>query len=237
MYKNVLEYQKQILSCMHDTVEFEGGYFTNSDDLEYINSNSIIGVEATSDIVASICVLLANDIYTMKIQLPKAIQDFGDELDTIYLVAIDQMLKVNDDVTIKLVDKTNFDQFIEISNKLQIQEYGSVYKQHANDQLLNGNDYLQYIIEYKHQPVGEFVYIPHLNALESLIILNEYQKLGIGTSVLELIKSAKNIELFVSADNSSIEFYKKLNCTIIDQLEVVNLYGTPRNLLMYLSLM
>ncbi len=236
MYNNVLEYQKQILNCMHNTIEFEGGYFTNSDDLEYINSNSIIGVEATKDIVASICVLLANDIYTTKIQLPTAVHSFGDELDTLYLIAIDSKLKLLENVTIKQVTENNYHQFLELSTKLQIQEYGSVYKQVANENLLEQNQYQQYIIEYNNQPVGEFVYIPRLKALESLIILEQYQKLGIGTSALELIRMQTDGPLFVSSDNSSIDFYRNLNCTIVDNQDVTNLYGTPRNLLVYLSL-
>lgn len=236
MYKKLIEYQKDYFDLLFDVTELDFGYFTQSADLEYINSNSIIVTEVTDDSVASVCSLLATNIHTTKIQFPRKLIDFGDEDDTLYLVEYTHQNKpIRTDVSIELVTEQNYQQFIELSNKLQVQEYGELYKQQANADYLNQNQYQLYVVKVGDELVGEFIYIPQLFALESIIILKQYQRQGVASSSLELITNQNKV-VYLSADNSSIKFYERINAKIIDCYEVKNLYGSSRNILMYISL-
>lgn len=235
MFNNVIEYQRAYFNYLYDVTEFNGGFLTTSQDLEYINANSIIGVEAAENIVASICILLANNIYTTKVQLPSTLIPFEDDIETLYLLRYKHRQQIGlPDIELVLVDSSNFAKFKILTEQLQIQEYGKEYKANATNQILNQTNYHQYMIKFKGEFIGEFIYIPELFSIESLIIDKRYQRKGIGTKVLELM--AQNYDLYLSTDNSSIEFYQKINAQIIDQTTVANLYGSPQNLLMYLSL-
>ncbi len=235
MFNNVIEYQKQYFKCLYNVTKFEGGYLTSSEDLEYINANSIIGVEATSDLVASICILLAADIHTCRVQLPASIVPFDEDMDCLYLVNYEhQNLNCIPKIEIIEVTDQNFEQFKTLSYTLQCQEYGKEYKKITNDNLLQQNKYCQFMIKYNDVLVGEFIYIPQLSSLESLIIDKKFQGKKIGTAVLE--QMSKQTSIYLSADNSSIGFYKKINSRILDETSIVNLYGNSRNLIMYLSL-
>lgn len=235
MYNNIIEYQKKYLSKLFDTVETDFGYFTQSTDLEYINSNSIIVTEVTADTVASVCALLVSNIHTTKIQFPRLSLEFGDEDDCLYLIKYDnQKLSINPKVSIEVVDSTNYDSFIKLSNELQIQEYGSLYKSDANSEYLNQSVYKMYMVKVEDAYVGEFIFMEELQAVESIIVSQDYQRQGIGIAILELI-TAMHGSIYLSADNSSIGFYKKINSQIIDEYHVRNLYGNARNLLTYIT--
>lgn len=236
MYNSVIEYQHAYFKKLFDLTELEFGYFTQSDDLEYINSNSIIVTEVTGDVVASVCSLLATDVYTTKIQFPRDVIEFGDEDDTLYLIKYDvKRISVDDKLSLELVTAENYQQFIELSSKLQVQEYGQPYKQNTNQAYLNQASYQMYMIKYGDCYVGELIYIEELRAVESIIIDRDYQRMGIGHQTLEVL-AAKNGALYLSADLSSIGFYRKIDGSIIDSYLVKNLYGNARNLLMYISL-
>lgn len=235
MYKNFIEYQRQYFEHLFDTTVMDYGYFTQSADAEYINGNSIIIHTETEDVISSVCGLLACGIHTTKIQLPQSLVEFGDEQDCLYLVKYQhQNQRLNSAVTIELVDDNNYQQYIEISNKLQTQEYGSLYKTNENANYLQQDKYQMYIIKFLDVPVGEFCYIPQMQAVESLIIDQQYKHQGIGTAVLELITGEVQF-VYLSADNSSIAFYQKINSQIIDSYPVNNLYGSSYGLLMYIN--
>lgn len=232
---DVLKYQKAYFRLMHNINHFDYGYYTMSSDIEYLNSNSIICEEATEDAVASICMLLANGLESAKIQLPCNNIISSDYTDTLYLLQINSVISNNREVELIKVDNANINQFIKLSNSLQIQEYGKIYKQNFNNSILNNRNIVHYMIKYKEQLVGEFVYLKQLNAIENLIILKKYHKLGIGRATLnELIFKYNSIML--SADNSSIDYYKQFDYKLIDSQSVDFLYGNKRTLLMYLTL-
>lgn len=236
MYKTLIEYQTDYFNQLYDVTEVDFGYFSQSEDLDYINSNSIIVTEVTDDAVASVCALLATGIYTTKAQFPRQLIEFGDEDDSLYLIEYtNQSREIKADLTIELVTVENYHQFLELSAELQIQEYGELYKQHANATYLNQNRYQLYVVKLGSQLVGEFIYIPTLKAVESLIILKQYQRLGVASSALELVTKQFGT-IYLSADSSSIRFYERINGQIIDRYDVRNLYGNSRNILMYINL-
>lgn len=236
MYKNLIEYQYQYFSKLYQQVDLDFGYITQSDDLEYINSNSIIVTEVRDDVLTSVCSLLATNIHTTKIQMPAHLIEFGDEEDSLYLIKYQaQDFDVNADVEFVAVTASNFSEYIELSNQLQIQEYGKLYKVEANNNYLEQNDYQMFMIKYKNQFIGEFTYINELKAVEALIVLKAYQRQGIGRVTLELVAKSMG-ELYLSADNSSIEFYRAIGAEVIDQYDVTNIYGNSRTLLTYLIL-
>lgn len=236
MYKNLIEYQKAYFSKLFDLTEVDFGYFTASDDLEYINSNSTIVTEVTDDAVASVCALLATNLHTTKIQFPREVVNFGDEDDVLYLIEYsNQQRELVSGVSFELVTEENYQQFKQVSSRLQCQEYGEEYKPLTNERYLNQDDYQMYLVKYNGEYVGEFIYINELKAVESIIIASAYQRRGIATTILELM-SASFGPVYLSADTSSIKFYKQINGKVIDVYPVKNLYGNSRNLLMYISL-
>ncbi len=237
MFKNYIEYQQAYFTQLYDVTSVDFGYFTQSADGDYINANSITVTEVTDDFVASVCSLLATNIHTTKLQLPTGIIEYGDERDNLSLIKYQNIgRELDNQVTIELVTIDNYSQFTELSNQLQTQEYGTPYKVNTNNQYLDQSKYQMYIICYKHEYIGEFTYIPSLSSVESIILLKDYQRRGIMTNCLELITTKLSSQIYLSADNSSIGFYQKIDCQIIDQYPVVNLYGNSRNILMYLSL-
>lgn len=235
MYRSFIEYQQQYFSILFETTEFEGGYFTQSQDNEYINGNSIIVTDTTETTIESLCQLLATGIHTTKIQLPRDFVEYSDEKDCLYLVKYtNQNHQINTEITIELVDSNNYQQFLELSSQLQMQEYGSLYKEYENSIYLQQDNYEMYIVKYQGMAIGEFCYMPQLYAIESLIISQDFQRRGIGSTVIELA-SALFGPIYLSADNSSVNFYRKINCEIVDSYEVNNLYGSSYALLMYLN--
>lgn len=237
MFNKILEYQYSYFKELFDTTDLEFGFFTNSDDQMFINGNSIIVTEAKDDILASVCLLLSQINSICKVQLPEGIIDVYDERENLYLIEYrNQSKQVSDKVQIELVTSENFQQFLTVSRELQIQEFDSVYKEHFNQRYLNQSNYQMYLIIYEQKVVGEFIYIPCLAAVESIIITSKYQRRGIMSECLELITSTLNNKIYLSADNSAIDFYYKVNAQIIDQMVVNNLYGNSRNLQMFISL-
>lgn len=233
MYKNFVDYQTQYFENLFETTVVDFGYLTHSPDLEYINGNSIIVNSEAEDVLSSVCELLASGIHTTKIQFPRNLVDFGDEDDCLYLIKYTHQSKCNNNVSIELVNSSNYQQYIKLSNKLQVQEYDELYKQYENEQYLTQNNYQMYMIKVQNKPVGEFCYIPKMCAVESLIIDDQYKRQGLGSAALELI-SIEN-DVYLSADSSSIAFYHKINSEVLDSYEVKNLYGSSYGLLMYIN--
>lgn len=237
MFNNILDYQKLYFQKLYDVNEFECGFFTQCNDLEYINGNSIIVTEVTSETVASVCHLLSFCPNIVKVQFPTGILDIYDELDCLRLIEYKHKgTEMSGDIDIELVTTNNYSHYIDLSNKLQVQEYDAIYKEDSNKNYLEQSDYQMYMVKYKGKYVGEFIYIESLQAVESIIILSEYQRRGIMRSCFELITIRLATTIYLSADNSSIKFYDKLDVKIIDELTVNNIYGNSRNLLMYLTL-
>lgn len=237
MFKNILDYQHQYFQKLYNTNEFKGGFFTESNDLEYINGNSIIVTEVTSETVASVCHLLTFCPNIVKVQFPTGVIDVYDELDCLRLIEYKHNgSELSVEIDIELVTKDNYSQFISLSNQLQIQEYDAIYKKDANENYLSQAEYQMYMVKYKDKYVGEFIYVEKLQAVESIIILSEYQRRGIMRNCFELITTRLAPTIYLSADNSSIEFYNKLDVKVLDELTVNNIYGNSRNVLMYLTL-
>lgn len=235
MYNNLIEYQQRYFSALYNMTDLEFGYVTQSPDLEYINANSIIVTEVIDDVITSVCSLLATNIHTTKIQIPRGVISVGDEEERLYLVRYQSVASVSDkQLEIIGVDQSNYSKYLELSNQLQIQEYGKVYKTTANQWYLDQDRYQMYMISYQGQVVGEFIFIQQLQAIESLIILEQYQRQGIGHQALKLA-SKQFGPIYLSADNSSIDFYQAIGAEIIDHCDVTYIYGNSRNLLMYLS--
>lgn len=237
MYNSVLEYQKQYLKQLHTLCDFEGGYYTQGQDLEYFDANMIVIDNRKMSSLTNTLELLADSLYTTKIQITDGLLDSYDASDTISLIKYQHLgNEINLKLEIELVTFDNYSEYLKLSNALQIQEFGREYKSIANEAYLEQTNYQMYLIKYNQTYVGEFTYIPSLYAIESIIILSDYQRLGIMTNCFELITSVLNQTVFMSADNSSIGFYSKIDCQVIDKVAVNYLYGNTRNLLMYLSL-
>lgn len=237
MFNSVLDYQQQYFKTIFNFHRFSHGYYTQSQDLEYINSNTIVVGDDSAEALYEVCSLLTERVYACKIQLPQISVVPADELDTISLIKYTKTgMEIDPVIGITLVDEMNYVTYNNLSKQLQIQEYGKEYKKMHNNDYLNQTTYQLYLIKYGDECVGEFMYIPSLNAVEEIIILSKYQRLGIMRNCLELISKDLSETIFLSADRSSIGFYQRINCQIIDQIDVLYLYGSPRNLLMYLSL-
>ncbi|WOO87637.1 hypothetical protein RZE82_01460 [Mollicutes bacterium LVI A0039] len=236
-FSSVVEYQRQYFTKLYNVTNFASGYYTTSNDPEYFNANSIIGVEKSATLSSDIYELLAQGVETAKIQVPSGVLNFADEYDQISLISYEyQQSPISDEIEIHLVTEQNYLEYLKLSCALQVQEYGKEYKQDANATYLNQQQYQMYIINYQGINVGEFTYIPQLQAVESIIILSEYQRQGVMSQCFEVITKQLSPKIFMSSDKSSIGFYQKLNCQIIDSIDVNYLYGNNRNLLMYLSL-
>lgn len=237
MFKSIEEYQKQYFEIVFDSQRFDYGYYSVCCDQEYINGNSII-IEKNDQFLISSIMLLLNKISTIKrIQLPGDVAEVPVDHESIALVKyVSNGMKVNGHVSYCLVTKDNYQNFLKVSNKLQKQEYGETYKTEFNNSYFKQQDYKFYMIMFDDIIVGEFMYIPSMNSIESIMILEEYRNRGIGRSVLELFSKLEGTEIYLSADNSSIGFYEKIGAQIVDKKQVVNLYGNSRNLIGYLSM-
>lgn len=236
MYNNVLQYQKAYFSLLFDGGEFDNGFYTIHCDKQYINGNSIVIDSASEDLFPKLYLLLNAIPTIIKLQFPVDIIEMYDERDELFLIEYQhQRRKRRDDVDIELVTEKNYKQYINLSSNLQVQEFGELYKSQFDSQYLNQDNYQMYMIKSSAGYIGEFIYMPNLKSVESIIVAKDYQRQGIMSTVLELL-TANGQGIYLSADNCSIGFYKKVGATIIDSLQVNNIYGTSHNLIMYLSL-
>lgn len=237
MYKKLDKYLYNFYSNVYTTEVEPGYYYTQCDDPEYINGNSIIIEELNEDVIYSICKLMSSSVNITHIQLPlndKIEGDFDEELS---LIAYEpQNIYINSEIEYEFVTSDNFDVYSELTNRLQTQEYGKVYKRNADLNYFNQNKYKMALVKCEGIYVGEFMYIPSLAIVESIIILKEFQRKGIMRSCLELFAIAENKVLYLTCDDDSRGFYKKINSKFIDSKKVTNLYGTNVELQMYLSL-
>lgn len=237
MFKSIDEYQKKYFKVVFRANKFDYGYYSQCNDQEYINGNSVIINKGDEFLVSSIMLLL-NEITTVKrIQIPSELIQVPISNEMVALIKyVATNSQINNQVNYRLVTEHNFTAFLEVSNKLQVQEYGDLYKLEFNDVYLKQQDYQLYAIEYQDIIVGEFMYIPSLKSIESIMLLDQYRNQGIGKTVLELFSKLENTEIYLSADDSSIGFYEKIGAQIVDKKQVVNLYGNSRNLIGYLSM-
>lgn len=237
MFKSIDDYQKQYFDTVFKAQPFDYGYYSESSDVEFINGNSII-IEKNDQFLIYSIMLLLNQVTTIKrIQLPFNMSEIPVSGELIALVKYKSRgIETINDVEYIQVTKNNFTLFLDVSSILQNQEYGDLYKSNFNNSYFEQNNYLFYMIKYQGNIVGEFMYIPSLKSIESIMILEKYRKQGIGSSVLEQFSKYENTEIFLSADDSSIGFYEKINAEIIDEKSVINLYGNSRNLIGYLSM-
>lgn len=237
MYKNLDEYLNNFYSNVYITKGRLEYYYTQCDDPEYINGNSIIIEELNEEVIYSICELLSCSVNITHIQLPLNDKITGHLDEELSLIAYEpQNTTINTGVEYELVTSDNFEIYLELTNKLQTQEYGKVYKSNADLNYFKQSKYKMVLVKYNGVYVGEFMYIPSLAIVESIIILKEFQRKGIMRSCLELFATTEKKILYLTCDDSSCGFYRKINTKFIDSKKVTNLYGNNIELQMYLSL-
>lgn len=235
---NVYQYQKQYLQSMFKVTDFEFGYYTSCDDPEFYFGNTIFCNQFSQQVIDSLLNLLVSGVNVCEIQFEKANLSFSDEHSNLYLLqAKDMMEKTNYDIEIQLVTAKNHHQFTKLSNILQIEEYGRLFKENIIKDCLKNKDVQFWMISKNGVPVGEFEYFPQLNTVESIVIAKKYRNQGIGSQLLSLISTQIAQNYYLSADDDSLNFYQKNNFVVLDEKPVSHLYGNLKNLIMFLSLL
>lgn len=235
---NVYEYQKEYLKSLFTITDFEFGYYTSCGDPEFYFGNTIFCSQLSEEVIAKIIELLVQGVNVCEVQFEIENVEFCDDFSTLYLLGYNKMEhSLKNNLTLQKVSYENFECFKQLSEKLQIEEYGKLFKQNTIANCLNLENCEFWMLYKDDIPVGEFEYFPQLKTVESIVIAKEYRKQGIGTDLLHLIGKQITDKYFLSADNDTIEFYQKNNFTIYDQKPVSHLYGNLKNLIMFLSLL
>ncbi len=235
MFNSIFEYQKEVYERMYNMFSFKNGIFTCSTDSEYLNANCLIVNKMTQNLSNDITSIIIENPTIKRIQIPLSANTF-EANECLYLLKIDELEHKNLDVSIIEVKQNTYEQYVRVSNSLQFQEYGKLYKENWDKAILKRKKCKQYLIKYKNEFVGEFVFLPDICAIESLIVLKQYQNNKIGSSALSLLIKQQKKSIYLSADNSSIDFYKQINAHILIVQDVKYIYGNSDNLLMQVSM-
>ncbi len=236
MYNNLYSYKQQYLSTLFNTYSDEQMYATYCQDSEYINGNTIFVKEASECSLASLLEYLVAIPTIRKVEFNHTV-DFADELETQYLLKSKYTAKIEEsNITIEPVVQSNYDNFLELANVLQIQEYDQQYMSSLLNKYLSQNDYKWMLIREKGIPVGIYMYFPVLNCVESVIIEKSYWRKGIGSTAMHLHYTRYGSNFYLSCAESEYTFYEKNNFSIIDCTVTSAIYGSSNHLLTFFAL-
>lgn len=129
-------------------------------------------------------------------------------------------IKTDPDILIQKVETENFEDFLKLEYKQDI-EYGEAFakgKRNAYQQNQKDDSVIQVIAYYKGQPAGalETILAEYTAEIDGLFVLEEFQRKGIATRLQKFVMdccSDKTVILLADGDDTPKEMYKKQNYT------------------------
>lgn len=238
MFNTYKEYKQQYLKSVYNLKQYDCGYFTQSKDDEHLIANSVFVDQINEHTLLETYNLAAETGTITRIEIANQ-YEYADEFNEYFLLEYSNEYKsgLDQKLDIMLVNENNIVQYQKMSDILQKQEYGSIYKSNMISEYLLQEKYQLFIVVYEDQFIGEFIFIPSHNIIESIILLKEFQGNGLGSKLLTLIGTKLTSKYYLSADKQSVSFYEKNKLEIIDSIQISTIYAAPKNMSTYLMLL